>query len=172
MEGAVAPGVRAFQEKPEGDGAWVNGGFFVLERAVLDRSEGTRSCSSRGRWKAWPRTTNWCLPTLRVLAAHGCLRDLRALQLLGVRGGPVGGLGEQVISHCLRSHSLAPPTFPIRPCPVCGSVVHDLCCMLQRFDKFTAGSITDAYDVVACRTCWMCFASGLPDPDTIFRVLR
>src|SRR5882672_7827885 len=35
--GVVAPGVRAFQEKPIGDGAWVNGGFFVLEPAVLDR---------------------------------------------------------------------------------------------------------------------------------------
>ena len=27
-------------EKPMGDGAWVNGGFFVLEPAVLDRIEG------------------------------------------------------------------------------------------------------------------------------------
>ena len=38
--GVVAPGVRAFQEKPVGDGAWVNGGFFVLEPAVLDRIDG------------------------------------------------------------------------------------------------------------------------------------
>jgi len=36
----LAPGVRAFQEKPVGDGAWVNGGFFVLEPAVLERIEG------------------------------------------------------------------------------------------------------------------------------------
>ncbi len=28
--------VAAFQEKPEGDGAWINGGFFVLEPQVLD----------------------------------------------------------------------------------------------------------------------------------------
>ena len=28
--------VTAFQEKPEGDGAWINGGFFVLEPKVLD----------------------------------------------------------------------------------------------------------------------------------------
>ena len=34
---------------------------------------------------------------------------------------------------------------------------------MQRFEDFAAGSITDAYDVVACRTCGMCFASGLPD---------
>lgn len=29
--------VSHFQEKPEGDGAWINGGFFVLEPSVIDR---------------------------------------------------------------------------------------------------------------------------------------
>lgn len=29
-----------FQEKPEGDGAWINGGFFVLSPKVLDYIEG------------------------------------------------------------------------------------------------------------------------------------
>jgi glucose-1-phosphate cytidylyltransferase len=28
--------VTSFQEKPDGDGAWINGGFFVLEPAVFD----------------------------------------------------------------------------------------------------------------------------------------
>ncbi|HXN05651.1 MAG TPA: glucose-1-phosphate cytidylyltransferase [Nitrospiria bacterium] len=28
--------VRSFREKPAGDGAWINGGFFVLEPKVLD----------------------------------------------------------------------------------------------------------------------------------------
>ena len=28
--------VRNFQEKPQGDGAWINGGFFVLEPQVID----------------------------------------------------------------------------------------------------------------------------------------
>jgi len=28
--------IRAFQEKPPGDGGWINGGFFVLEPAVFD----------------------------------------------------------------------------------------------------------------------------------------
>lgn len=32
--------VLDFQEKPAGDGAWVNGGFFVLEPSVLDYIEG------------------------------------------------------------------------------------------------------------------------------------
>ena len=32
--------VHHFQEKPLGDGAWTNGGFFVLEPSVLDLIEG------------------------------------------------------------------------------------------------------------------------------------
>lgn len=32
--------VTSFHEKPEGDGAWVNGGYFVLEPEVLDYIEG------------------------------------------------------------------------------------------------------------------------------------
>jgi glucose-1-phosphate cytidylyltransferase len=32
--------VTSFQEKPEGDGGWINGGFFVLSPAVLDYVEG------------------------------------------------------------------------------------------------------------------------------------
>jgi len=31
-----ADGVNGFQEKPHGDGGWINGGFFVLEPAVFD----------------------------------------------------------------------------------------------------------------------------------------
>lgn len=32
--------VRSFEEKPKGDGAWVNGGFFVLDPSTLDDIEG------------------------------------------------------------------------------------------------------------------------------------
>lgn len=32
--------VVSFQEKPRGDGAWINGGFFVLDPQVLDYIEG------------------------------------------------------------------------------------------------------------------------------------
>jgi glucose-1-phosphate cytidylyltransferase len=32
--------VNAFQEKPVGDGSWINGGFFVCEPSVLDRIAG------------------------------------------------------------------------------------------------------------------------------------
>jgi SAM-dependent methyltransferase len=49
----------------------------------------------------------------------------------------------------------------VRACPVCGSVRQELLYQ-QRFQAFAAGSITNAYDVVACRECGMCFATGLP----------
>jgi glucose-1-phosphate cytidylyltransferase len=32
--------VTAFHERPKGDGAWVNGGFFVLEPEAIDCTEG------------------------------------------------------------------------------------------------------------------------------------
>jgi len=44
---------------------------------------------------------------------------------------------------------------------VCGGALHDVLYQ-QRFEHFAAGSITDGYEVVACRACGMCFASGLP----------
>lgn len=42
-------GVMEFQEKPEGDGAWINGGFFVLEPSVIKRiSDGDSTIWERG----------------------------------------------------------------------------------------------------------------------------
>lgn len=35
--------VRGFQEKPAGDGAWVNGGFFVLEPSAFDYIDGDQT---------------------------------------------------------------------------------------------------------------------------------
>ena len=40
--------VRSFVEKPQGDGAWMNGGFFVLEPAVLDYIDGDATLFERG----------------------------------------------------------------------------------------------------------------------------
>jgi glucose-1-phosphate cytidylyltransferase len=37
--GLAAGKVVSFQEKPQGDGAWINGGFFVLEPSVFDYIE-------------------------------------------------------------------------------------------------------------------------------------
>ncbi|OUL43218.1 glucose-1-phosphate cytidylyltransferase [Prochlorococcus sp. HOT_208_60] len=36
--------IISFQEKPEGDGSWINGGFFVLEPSVIDLIDGD-SCT-------------------------------------------------------------------------------------------------------------------------------
>jgi glucose-1-phosphate cytidylyltransferase len=35
--------VHHFQEKPQGDGSWINGGYFVLEPAVIDRISDDRT---------------------------------------------------------------------------------------------------------------------------------
>ena len=40
--------VRSFQEKPEGDGSWINGGFFVLDPAVIDLIDDDATIWERG----------------------------------------------------------------------------------------------------------------------------
>jgi glucose-1-phosphate cytidylyltransferase len=52
-----AGAVRNFQEKPAGDGAWINGGFFVLEPKVFDYIEGD--------------ATSWEGAPLQQLASEG-----------------------------------------------------------------------------------------------------
>lgn len=49
--------VREFQEKPDGDGGWINGGFFILEPSVFDYIEGDQ--------------TSWENEPLARLAAQG-----------------------------------------------------------------------------------------------------
>ena len=44
--------VRTFQEKPAGDGAWVNAGFFVLEPSVFELIEGDQTS-----WETLPLQT-------------------------------------------------------------------------------------------------------------------
>lgn len=39
--------VNAFQEKPEGDGSWINGGYFVLEPSVFDRIDADETIFER-----------------------------------------------------------------------------------------------------------------------------
>jgi len=55
--------VLSFEEKPKGDGRWINGGFFVCEPSVLSRIEGDR--------------TSWESEPLRDLAADGELAVYR-----------------------------------------------------------------------------------------------
>lgn len=51
------PDVRNFSEKPAGDNAWINGGFFVLEPSVIDLIEGDE--------------TSWEVGPLQRLAQQG-----------------------------------------------------------------------------------------------------
>ena len=55
--------VRHFEEKPKGDGTWINGGFFVLEPRVIDYIDGDASI-----WERAP---------LERLAAEGQLSAFR-----------------------------------------------------------------------------------------------
>jgi glucose-1-phosphate cytidylyltransferase len=45
------PSVDSFTEKPRGDGAWINGGFFVLEPKVLDYIAGDETVWEHGPMK-------------------------------------------------------------------------------------------------------------------------
>jgi glucose-1-phosphate cytidylyltransferase len=55
--------VASFREKPRGDGAWVNGGFFVVEPEALDYIAGD--------------STSWEQEPLRDLARDGKLSAYR-----------------------------------------------------------------------------------------------
>jgi glucose-1-phosphate cytidylyltransferase len=44
--------VQGFQEKPPGDGAWINGGFFVLNPRVIDFIDGDQTS-----WEGRPLET-------------------------------------------------------------------------------------------------------------------
>jgi len=55
--------IRAFEEKPQGDGSWVNGGYFVLSPQVLSYIKGDSSV--------------WEVEALQTLAAEGELSAYR-----------------------------------------------------------------------------------------------
>jgi glucose-1-phosphate cytidylyltransferase len=44
---ADEPRIEGFKEKPGGDGAWINGGYFVLDRSVIDHIEGDQTTWER-----------------------------------------------------------------------------------------------------------------------------
>ena len=47
--------ITRFQEKPSGDGTWINGGFFVLQPQVLDLIDGDACIWERGPMEALAR---------------------------------------------------------------------------------------------------------------------
>ena len=81
--------VDSFMEKPQGDGAWVNGGYFVLEPSVIDRidddstvweQEPLRSLAHDGELSAFRHTGFW--------QPMDTLRDKVLLESLWDAGSP------------------------------------------------------------------------------------
>lgn len=51
--------IAHFREKLEGDGAWINGGFFVLEPKVIDHIQDDTTVWERESCKIWRATASW-----------------------------------------------------------------------------------------------------------------
>ena len=77
--------ITGFQEKPEGDGGWINGGFFVLNPKVLDYVEGDATIWEReplenlardGQMAAYQHTGFW--QPMDTLRDKNLLEQLRA----------------------------------------------------------------------------------------------
>lgn len=79
--------VNRFQEKPHGDGGWINGGFFVLEPSVLDLIDGDQ-CS----WESHPLAYLAASRQLNAFFHHGfwqpmdTLRERQKLENLWLSG--------------------------------------------------------------------------------------
>jgi glucose-1-phosphate cytidylyltransferase len=81
--------VERFQEKPQGDGAFINGGFFVLNPSVLDLVDGDdciwesaplETLASKGELQAYVHRGFW--------QAMDTLRDKSYLEDLWAKGNP------------------------------------------------------------------------------------
>jgi glucose-1-phosphate cytidylyltransferase len=81
--------VSGFHEKPKGDGAWVNGGFFVLEPGAIDyidsdittwEREPMEQLSAEGQLVAWRHTGFW--------QSMDSLRDRQLLEDLWSKPNP------------------------------------------------------------------------------------
>ncbi len=79
--------IDAFREKPRGDGAWINGGFFVLESTVFDyirgddtvfEQEPLRDLAGAGQLSAFRHPGFWM--------AMDTLRDRNVLEQIWARG--------------------------------------------------------------------------------------
>lgn len=82
-------GIDAFSEKTDGDGAWINGGFFVCEPSVIDRIAGDatvweqeplRGLAADGQLSAWRHRGFW--------QPMDTLRDKQYLEQLWSSGSP------------------------------------------------------------------------------------
>jgi glucose-1-phosphate cytidylyltransferase len=79
----------SFQEKPAGDGAWINGGYFVLDPSVIDQIEGDSTS-----WEGAPLAELAENEDLMVYRHRGfwqamdTLRDKNQLEDLWAKGNP------------------------------------------------------------------------------------
>lgn len=79
--------IRKFKEKPQGDGNWINGGFFVLSPKVLDLIEGDETI-----WEREPMETIARMDEFRAYKHNGywqsmdTLRDRNVLESLWASG--------------------------------------------------------------------------------------
>lgn len=75
--------IKGFEEKPQGDGSWVNGGYFVLEPSIFDKIDGDECV-----WEQAPLTNLASNDQLTAYIHKGfwqpmdTLRDLRTLESL------------------------------------------------------------------------------------------
>ena len=67
--------VRGFQEKPRGDGAWINGGFFVLNPCVIDLIDGDSSS-----WEGEPLETLAATNQLEAFEHRGFWQPMDTLR--------------------------------------------------------------------------------------------
>jgi len=67
--------VRSFQEKPDGDGSWINGGFFVLEPSVIDLIEADSTI-----WERKPLETLAKSNQLSLYKHHGFWQPMDTLR--------------------------------------------------------------------------------------------
>jgi len=81
--------VRGFQEKPEGDGGWINGGFFVLEPGAIDRIAGDATIWEREPMESLARDGELSAYRHRGFwHAMDTLRDRQTLEALWDDGAP------------------------------------------------------------------------------------
>jgi glucose-1-phosphate cytidylyltransferase len=67
--------VVSFQEKPQGDGSWINGGFFVLDPGVLDLIAGDSTV-----WEREPLEQLATASQLGIYRHHGFWRPMDTLR--------------------------------------------------------------------------------------------
>jgi glucose-1-phosphate cytidylyltransferase len=67
--------ITSFQEKPQGDGSWINGGFFVLEPSVFSTIEDDQSI-----WEREPLETLAQDDQLQAFYHHGFWQPMDTLR--------------------------------------------------------------------------------------------